>query len=169
MNTRIKLAGIVEESISNGPGIRLVLFAQGCPHHCPGCHNPQTHDPGDGYYTTVKAILDLVDENPLLDGITLSGGEPFLQAQGLSILAREIKARGLSVVTYSGYTYEELLSGKTAKKDWHALLDLTDILIDGPFKINRHSGLLTFRGSDNQRIIDLNETRQNTEVVLMAL
>ncbi len=169
MTTRIKISGIIEESISNGPGIRLVLFAQGCPHHCAGCHNPQTHDPTQGYFTTVEAVLSLMDENPLLDGITLSGGEPFLQAEPLAFLANQVKQRQLSVVTYSGYTYEELLLGTQLKKSWHALLSTTDILIDGRFEIAEQSGLLTFRGSKNQRIIDLNQTKMSHSPVIMAL
>ncbi|MEG0979252.1 MAG: 4Fe-4S single cluster domain-containing protein, partial [Oscillospiraceae bacterium] len=108
MDTNLRLAGVIRESIVDGPGWRLVVFAQGCPHHCEGCQNPQTHDFTGGYDSTVQNILDAVKANKLLAGITLSGGEPFAQAKAMSKLAHEIHKIGLNVMAYSGWTFEQL-------------------------------------------------------------
>lgn len=148
---KIRIAGIEEESIVDGPGIRLVVFTQGCKHNCVGCHNPSTHSFNGGSLIEVDNIVKMVKENPLLDGITLSGGEPFEQALECSILARKVKSLGLSVVTYTGYTFEQMLKNKKFRE----LLLQTDILIDGKFDISKKSMMLQFRGSTNQRIIDV--------------
>ena len=104
----LRLAGVIRESIVDGPGIRLVIFAQGCPHKCPGCHNPATHDPEGGYDSDPQQILEAIRENPILQGVTFSGGDPFLQADGFAQLAREIHALGLSVITYTAVSYTHL-------------------------------------------------------------
>ncbi|MDF2524364.1 MAG: nrdG, partial [Clostridiales bacterium] len=106
MSTQLRISGIIKESIVDGPGIRLVIFAQGCRHHCPGCHNPETHSFEGGQLITIAEILGMMKRNPLLDGITLSGGDPFEQAAEFAELARETRKAGLNVVTYTGYTYE---------------------------------------------------------------
>lgn len=167
MDTSLRLSGIIEESISNGPGIRMVVFAQGCPHHCKGCHNPQTHDPQGGYETTIGEVLKLIDANPLLDGITLSGGEPFEQAHAFSQLAKAVKERNLSVVTYTGYTFETL--NRVAQPAWQALLQETDLLIDGPFVEPLKNGLLKFRGSENQRMIDVHASMAASEIIIATV
>ncbi len=148
---QIRIAGIEEESIVDGPGIRLVVFTQGCKHHCEGCHNPESHSFHGGKLIDIDYIINMIKENPLLDGITLSGGEPFEQAYECSILATKVKELGLNVVTYSGYRFEAIL----ANKSFRDLLFQTDILIDGKFDISQKSLLLQFRGSKNQRIIDV--------------
>ncbi len=104
MNTKktLRLAGVARESIVDGPGIRFTVFCQGCPHHCPGCHNESTHDFEGGTVTNISDILKVIDENPLLSGVTFSGGEPFCQPEGFCDLALEVKSRGLHIVTYSG-------------------------------------------------------------------
>ena len=107
---RLRISGIVEESIVDGPGLRYVVFTQGCPHHCPGCHNPQTHDFDGGEFRDTDDILRQFMENPLLSGITFSGGEPFVQAEPLCHLADAVHAAGKNVYAYSGYTCEELYS-----------------------------------------------------------
>jgi len=152
---QLKIAGIVKESVVDGPGIRLVVFVQGCPHHCPGCHNPASHDPSGGSETSTEAILKELEEDKLVSGITLSGGEPFLQPEALVELAAEVKRRGLSVVTYSGYVYEELLAMGKLDEKISGLLQLTDILVDGPYLQERRDIGLAFRGSGNQRLIDV--------------
>lgn len=167
MDTSLRLSGIIEESISNGPGIRLVIFAQGCPHHCKGCHNPQTHDPQGGYELSLEELLKIVDANPLLDGVTFSGGEPFEQALAFSQLAKAIKERKLNVVTYTGYTFETLSQGQNP--GWHALLNETDLLIDGPFLEPLKNGLLKFRGSENQRMIDVHATMAASEIIIATV
>lgn len=150
----MRLAGILSESVVDGPGVRFVVFAQGCLHHCPGCHNPATWDPGGGEEATVKSVLKQIKKKlKYIRGITLSGGDPFLQAEEMAELAIEARKLDLDIVTYTGYTYEELLERNLpGGKD---LLDATDILIDGPFIEEQKDISLPFRGSKNQRIIDL--------------
>lgn len=148
---KLRVAGIIDESIVDGPGIRLVVFTQGCKHNCVGCHNPETHSFSSGELVDIDSIVEKVKSNPLLDGITLSGGEPFEQATNCAILAKNIKELGLNVVTYTGFTFEEILK----KENFRELLLYTDILIDGKFDISKKSLMLKFRGSTNQRIIDV--------------
>lgn len=150
----LRLAGIAEDSIVDGPGLRLTLFTQGCPHHCPGCHNPETHALEGGSLYAPDAILARYAENPLLAGVTFSGGEPFLQAGPLARLAAAIHARGGTVVTYTGYVYEALAARAIRDADVARLLDATDLLIDGPYVQALRSLELPFRGSSNQRLLD---------------
>ena len=160
----MRIANTVSDSIVDGPGLRFTVFTQGCPHHCPGCHNPDTHDPAGGHEVTVEELARQMAGNPLTDGLTLSGGEPFLQAADCAALARTAKARGLDVWTYTGYTWETLSAA--GDPDWEALLAATDVLVDGPFLEDRRSYSALFRGSDNQRLIDLNRTREAGRPVL---
>ncbi|WP_018214442.1 anaerobic ribonucleoside-triphosphate reductase activating protein [Desulfitobacterium hafniense] len=169
MDSRIRIAGIVEESIVDGPGIRLVVFAQGCPHHCPGCHNPETHAYEGGKSVAIAEILQRLAMNPLLDGITLSGGEPFAQAAGFALLAQSARQRGFHVMTYSGYTYEELTASSEQNPAWALLLEQTDLLVDGPFQLAERNLLLPFRGSENQRVIDVQESLRQGKVVLASV
>lgn len=149
----VRIAGIVRQSIVDGPGLRLTVFTQGCPHHCPGCHNPHTHDFSGGYDCTVESIVAAFDANPLLAGITLSGGEPFERAGELIPLAQQIRDRGKNVYCYTGYTLEQLLERQDA--DTSHLLGLIDVLIDGPYRQAERDLKLRFRGSRNQRVLDL--------------
>ena len=159
----IRIAGIANDSIVDGPGLRLTVFAQGCPHHCPGCHNPQSHDYKGGKEETTDNILDLVRENFLLDGVTLSGGEPFAQAEACAEIARGVHELGLNVWCYSGYTFEELLNGNDS---WRKLLENIDILVDGPFILAQKTLNAKFRGSSNQRIIDVPASLTTGKVIL---
>ncbi|MBR4991166.1 MAG: anaerobic ribonucleoside-triphosphate reductase activating protein [Oscillospiraceae bacterium] len=151
----LDLSGIVSDSIVDGPGIRTTIFCQGCPHHCPGCHNPETWDFGCGTMVPVEDLLDVVRSNPLCRGVTFSGGEPFAQAAGFAKLAKLLKEKGYEVASYSGYTFEELLEGSDDQK---ALLASIDILIDGPFLMAEKSLEIAFRGSRNQRILDVKKS-----------
>ena len=151
----LDLSGIVGDSIVDGPGIRTTIFSQGCPHHCPGCHNPETWDFGCGTQIPVEDIVDIVRSNPLCRGVTFSGGEPFAQAAGFAKLARLLKEKGYEVASYSGYTFEELLCGSDEQKE---LLRAIDILIDGPFLMAEKSLEVPFRGSRNQRILDVKKS-----------
>ena len=162
----IRLYGLVGDSIVDGPGFRVSIFTQGCPHHCPGCHNPESHDFEKGALWTLDDVEKKFTGNPLLDGITLSGGEPFAQAAPCAELARRAHEKGLNVWVYSGYTYEQLLEKAQEEPGVRALLDQADVLVDGPFHLNERSLELTFRGSKNQRLIDLNATRSKGSVVL---
>ena len=151
----LDLSGIVSDSIMDGPGIRTTIFCQGCPHHCPGCHNPETWDFGCGTMVPVEDLVDVVRSNPLCRGVTFSGGEPFAQAAGFAKLAKLLKEKGYEVASYSGYTFEELLEGSDDQK---ALLAAIDILIDGPFLMSEKSLEIAFRGSRNQRILDVKKS-----------
>lgn len=161
----IRIAGVVKQSIVDGPGLRLTVFTQGCPHHCPGCHNPQTHDMEGGYICDHRTIVDEIRKNPLLQGITLSGGEPFCQPEELLPLALAAKEMGKNLWIYSGYTYEELSQIAEKNKAVRSLLALTDVLVDGRYQKECRDLNLTFRGSANQRLIDVPSTLQKGNVV----
>lgn len=161
---KLQVAGLEPESIVDGPGIRLAVFVQGCPHKCPGCHNPQTHPFKGGTEMAVEDIFARFKRNPLLKGVTLSGGEPFCQAEALAELARLVHSARKDVVVYTGYTYEDLAaSGDPAVQ---ALLSETDLLVDGPFIEEQKDLDLHFRGSGNQRLIDMEKTRARGQVAL---
>ena len=161
---RISLSGVTGDSIVDGPGLRLTIFTQGCLHHCPGCHNPQTHDPEGGSWADTEDILAAAAENPLLDGITLSGGDPFLQPVPCLALAEGAHKIGLNVWTYTGYTWEALWEENAPEKI--ALLKETDVLVDGPFLLAERSLELRFCGSRNQRLIDVKKSLAESKVVL---
>ena len=161
---RISLSGVTGDSIVDGPGLRLTIFTQGCLHHCPGCHNPQTHDPEGGSWADTEDILAAAAENPLLDGITLSGGDPFLQPVPCLALAEGAHKIGLNVWTYTGYTWEALWEENAPEKI--ALLKETDVLVDGPFLLAERSLELRFCGSRNQRLIDVKKSLAEDKVVL---
>lgn len=161
----ITAAGMIKESIVDGPGIRLVIFAQGCPHACPGCHNPHTHPFQGGNVMTFDSILEELRNNPLLSGVTWSGGEPFAQAEAFAELSRRVKAMGKTVITYTGYTFEALLERADKIKGWRELLQETQYLMDGPFVLERRSYNLLFRGSDNQRFLDAVESLRQGRAV----
>ncbi len=162
--TTLRIAGIIRESIVDGPGIRFAVFGQGCPHNCQGCHNPDSHDFEGGYDCAIDKILEEIDKNPLLKGVTFSGGEPFCQAEEFAELGEKIRERGLSVVTFTGYTYEELLD--LSNESINRLLEVTDLLIDGRYEADKRDLTLKFRGSSNQRIIDMKKTRETGSMVL---
>lgn len=151
----IKLAGLVPESYVDGPGIRFTIFTQGCPHHCKGCHNPETHDFNGGRTADTDRILKKIRENPLIKGVTFSGGEPFCQAEPLADLGRRLKEMGYHIMSYSGYTFEELLEKSKENKAVAELLSCLDILVDGRFILEERSLEIKFRGSKNQRLIDV--------------
>ena len=151
----LRLSGVISESIVDGPGFRYVVFTQGCPHGCPGCHNPQTHDFNGGTLIDPLTLLPEIDENPQLAGVTFSGCEPFCQPEALLPLAREIKARGLHLLIFSGYTYEQLQAMAASSEATAQLLRLCDTLIDGPYIEEQRDLTLQFRGSANQRVLQL--------------
>jgi anaerobic ribonucleoside-triphosphate reductase activating protein len=165
INEMVRLAGIVKESIVDGPGIRYVVFAQGCRHNCEGCQNPETHSFDGGTFKDIDDILQDMKKNPLLDGITLSGGEPFEQAAVLAILAEEVRKLGLDVITFTGYTFEYIRDNLNEHDGWDRLLKSTDILVDGKFEMEKKSLLLKFRGSSNQRMVDVKKSLEAASVV----
>jgi anaerobic ribonucleoside-triphosphate reductase activating protein len=158
MNAPLRLAGVIRESIVDGPGIRFTVFTQGCPHACPGCHNPETWAPDGGYETTVANLIAEIRKDPLLKGVTLSGGEPFTQSAAMAELSQEVHALGLDVMTYTGYAFEDLLEMSSADPGIMQLLKQTDILVDGKFIRELKSLELRFRGSSNQRVIDVRKS-----------
>ena len=158
----ILLSGIQGDSIVDGPGIRTTFFCQGCPHHCEGCHNPETWPFEGGTPMETADLVAIVESNPLCKGVTFSGGEPFAQAEGYLELARALKEKGYEVASYSGYTFEQLLRGTAAQK---ALLAQLDVLIDGPFILAERSLETPFRGSKNQRVLDIPKSLAAGEAV----
>jgi anaerobic ribonucleoside-triphosphate reductase activating protein len=155
---RLNLAGIVYDSVTDGPGIRMVLFVQGCPHRCPGCHNPDTWDFAGGTSHDLGDLYSLIGKYGYMHGVTFSGGEPFHQAKPLALLGRQVKDAGYNIVTYTGFTIEEILAQSRQSRTWLDLLEVTDILIDGPYRQDQRDPSLLFRGSANQRILHVPAT-----------
>ncbi|NLK95359.1 MAG: anaerobic ribonucleoside-triphosphate reductase activating protein [Clostridiales bacterium] len=160
----IRLAGIVYESLVNGPGIRRVLFSQGCRHNCTGCFNPETHSFTDGELMDMDMIIKDILDNPMLDGVTFSGGDPLEQADKFAYIAKAIRKSGLNVWCYTGYTFEYLINN-IDKNGWNDLLQNIDVLVDGPFQEEKKKEGLKFRGSSNQRIIDVPESLKTGGVI----
>jgi len=160
----IRIAGIVNDSIVDGPGLRMSIFFQGCRRACPGCHNPESWPPEGGKESTAGRLLAGVSRNPLLRGVTFSGGEPLIRAGALLPLAEGIRARGLDLAVYTGYTFEDILAD--GDRDVLALLGFASTLIDGPFILAQKSLLLPFRGSKNQRILDLAQSLSSGRAVV---
>ncbi len=151
----IRLFGTASESIVDGPGVRFVIFVQGCPHHCPGCHNPESHDPSGGKLSSTLDLWKEIQRDPLLTGVTFSGGEPFLWADELADIGAAARDAGLDVMTYTGYTYEQLLKRGETDLSVRRLLTVTNYLVDGRFEQDKRDLTLKFRGSRNQRILDV--------------
>ena len=161
---KIQIAGTVNDSIVDGPGLRYAVFTQGCRHRCPGCQNPETHDPAGGRTEDTDALIARMKKNPLLSGLTLSGGDPMEQSAACLLLAKAAHEAGLNVWTYTGYTWEELLLENDPDK--MALLRETDVLVDGPFIQAQKSLELNFCGSKNQRLIDVPASLREGKAVL---
>ena len=161
----IRVAGIVNDSIVDGPGFRLAVFTQGCPHNCEGCHNPETHDFAGGTVKDTAEIIKMMNDNPLLDGVTLSGGDPFCQVEPCIELAKAARRLGLNVWAYSGWTYEEIMADENMSR----LAKELDVLIDGPFIISQRTLDKRFMGSKNQRAIDVKKSLEAGAAVELAL
>ncbi|MDR1628303.1 MAG: anaerobic ribonucleoside-triphosphate reductase activating protein [Oscillospiraceae bacterium] len=162
-NNIINMSGIVRESIVDGPGFRFTIFVQGCPHNCPECHNPGTHSATGGYKISVDNIISQIKETPLISGVTFSGGEPFAQPTPLAKLSKKIHKLGYDIICYTGYTYEKILFENDSEKI--KLLSNVDVLIDGLFDISKRSIDLKFRGSFNQRVIDVKKSFKALKIV----
>jgi anaerobic ribonucleoside-triphosphate reductase activating protein len=165
---KIRLSGIIRESIVDGPGLRYVIFTQGCPHHCPACHNPDTHDLNGGYLKDIDDLIIDINKNPLLSGVTLSGGEPFLQIEACLNLVKKFDHH-LNLIAYTGYTYEHLLKEAQKNTTLDELLNHLDYLIDGMYIKSLKDLTLPFRGSSNQRIIDLKASRLENRIITTEL
>lgn len=162
---KLRIADIIGESIVDGPGYRTTVFTQGCPHHCEGCHNPHTHSFDGGRVVTVGEIIEKFKKNPLLAGITLSGGEPFCQAASCAEIAKAVHELKKNVIVYSGYTFEQLFEMSRSNIGVKELLLNSDILIDGKFELSQRSLELRFKGSKNQRTLDLRSSMQEGRAV----
>jgi len=149
----MRIAGKIQDSIVDGPGLRFVVFTQGCPHRCPGCHNPDTHDFEGGTEVSTQEVIGAMLSNPLTDGVTFSGGEPFSQPEACAEIAQAAREHGLNVWAYSGWTFEELYAMDDPAV--RRFLELTDVLVDGPFILEQRSLNIKWRGSRNQRLIDV--------------
>ncbi len=166
----IRIAGTVAESIVDGPGIRYTIFTQGCPHHCEGCHNPETHDFAGGRLAETDRIYEHIIKDPLLKGVTYSGGDPFCQPAPLYDLSKKLKENTkLDIMIYTGYTFEQLLEMSEKNEDVKNLLHIADIIVDGKFILAERSLELKFKGSRNQRIIDVPKSLEAGKVVLKEL
>ena len=158
----LRIAGTANDSIVDGTGIRFTVFTQGCPHKCEGCHNPETHAFDGGSEITIDELFEKIKANPLLDGVTFSGGEPMCQTKALKKLAEKIRSIGLNIWIYSGYTFEEIIADAEKK----SLLEMADVLVDGRFEEKNRTLDLLFRGSVNQRIIKVAESLEKSTAVL---
>lgn len=165
---KVRLAADLQpDSIVDGDGIRTVIWFQGCSHNCAFCHNPQSHDFNGGFEIDVDEVFKEIDNLKYQNGITLSGGDPFFQPEAAFMIAKYAHSKGLNVWSYTGFTYEQLLEIRKTNKFVDELLDELDVLIDGKFEIDKKSLNCKYRGSTNQRVIDLKKTKENKELVLL--
>lgn len=161
----IRLASPMQtDSIVDGVGLRTVIWTQGCKHNCEGCHNPQTHSFSDGYETTSEHIIEVLSTLKLQKGITFSGGDPFEQAEACALIAKAAHSFNLDVWAYTGYIFEDIINSNN--NDWKHFLNEIDVLVDGPFIMNKKTLLLKFRGSENQRLIDIKQSICDNKTVL---
>ncbi len=167
MKIRLATDQIQRDSIVDGEGIRSVVWTQGCPHHCLGCHNPETHSFTEGFLLEVSDVIKKIASLEGQDGITFSGGDPMAQAEACSLIASYCQENGLNVWCYTGYTYEELLSLSEEDPYIMNFLKNIDVLVDGKFVLAQKSFDLRFKGSKNQRIIDVPNSLKKKEVCLV--
>ncbi len=167
----MNIAGFYDESISNGLGWRAVLFVSGCPHHCPGCHNKEAQDFNYGKKFDEEEILEKIKNNSILKGITISGGEPLCRENIKDVcnFIKDVKKerKNFNVWCYSGYTLDELMARKD--EDTMECLNQIDVLVDGRFKENLKDPTLKFRGSSNQRILNLKDTLKTHQLIEVKL
>ncbi len=163
---KIRLAAYLQpDSIVDGEGIRTVIWTQGCPHNCFGCHNPMTHDYEGGALVDIEEVYDIIDGLENQDGITFSGGDPFVQPQACAEIAKYARSKGYNIWAYTGYTYEQIINLSKKNKSYMNFLKEIDVLIDGKFELDKKSFEVVFRGSTNQRIIDVKKSLEKDEVV----
>ena len=167
MKIRLAVDYLQEDSIVDGEGIRTVIWTQGCRHKCPGCHNPGTHSFDGGYLLDVEEVKTMIDNLEGQDGITFSGGDPFYQPEECAVLAKYAKKKGLNIWCYTGFTYESLMKLSENNSSILNFLREIDVLIDGPFLLEKKSLDAIFRGSTNQRIIDVKKSLNDKHVVLV--
>ncbi|NFG22393.1 anaerobic ribonucleoside-triphosphate reductase activating protein [Clostridium botulinum] len=169
MDKKIRLSGIAYESLVNGPGIRRVFFSQGCNHNCKGCFNPDTHDFNGGEERNIDELIEDVLCNPMIKGITFSGGDPFERADEFSYMAKIFKENNKNIWCYTGYTFEYINDNLERNKGWKDLINNLDVLVDGKFEEDKNEDGLKFKGSSNQRIIDVKESLKSNKVVIFDI
>ena len=167
MDKKVRLAGIAYETLVNGPGLRRVFFSQGCIHNCKGCFNKETHSFTDGEEMDMDELIKAVQENPMLEGITFSGGDPWEQADKFAYMAKKFKDLGLNIWSYTGSTYEYILENLDKRPGWREFINNIDVLVDGKFEEDKKDENLVYRGSANQRIIDVKQSLINNDVIIM--
>lgn len=156
---------IQPDSIVDGEGIRSVIWFQGCSHNCPGCHNPETHDFKAGVEVSLKEMKAQIDELEYQSGVTFSGGDPMMQVEALAELAAYVKEKGMNVWVYTGYTFEELMILAEKNESYLKAMEQIDVLVDGRFVMDLRSFDVQFRGSSNQRILDMKKSLEKKKAV----
>ncbi len=160
-------ADLQSDSIVDGPGLRAVLWTQGCGHHCPGCQNPQTWDFEGGGLIPIDVVLEAIDELECQTGLTFSGGDPMYQPEACNEIAEYARGKGLNIWVYTGFTFEQILKMAEKKPIYREFLDKIDVLVDGKFQLRKRNLNLLFRGSSNQRLIDVKKSLARGEVVVL--
>ena len=169
MDDKIRLAGIAQQSTVNGLGLRKVFFSQGCSHHCKNCFNPETWPFTGGKEFLITDLVNQVKKEKYLSGVTFSGGDPFQQAAAFAKLAILLKQHHVNIWAYTGYTYDELLKLSHADSNIKKMLHNIDVLIDGKYIEKLADTKLKFRGSSNQRIIDVSKSLKNKKIQLISI
>lgn len=159
---------IQQDSIVDGEGIRSVIWFQGCSHNCVGCHNPETHDFNAGEIVSLEEMKAKIDELEYQSGVTFSGGDPMMQVEALAELASYVHEKGMNVWCYTGFTFEELLVLAEKNDNYLKALNEIDVLVDGKFVLDLKSFDVQFRGSSNQRIIDVAKSLKDKKVVKIS-
>ncbi|GAA0064253.1 anaerobic ribonucleoside-triphosphate reductase activating protein [Clostridium sp. CTA-1] len=169
-NKYLQVAGFLDNSLVNGVGLRSVIFVSGCKHNCEGCQNKEMQSFCYGDNISLKDILKRIESNmPLIKGITFSGGEPLEHIEELGILAEKIKNLGLNIWCYTGYTFEYIKKEMVQNPELNKLMNLVDVLVDGKYDESKKDGILKYRGSFNQRIIDVKKSLNKNEVIILDL
>lgn len=156
---------IQQDSIVDGEGIRSVIWFQGCSHNCPGCHNPETHDFNAGVIVSLEEMKSKIDELEFQAGVTFSGGDPMMQVEALAELASYVHEKGMNVWVYTGFTFEELMTLAEKNDNYRKALEEIDVLVDGRFVLELRSFDAQFRGSSNQRILDVKKSLEKGKAV----
>ena len=167
MVKEVRLSGIAYESLVNGPGMRRVFFSQGCKHNCEGCFNPETHDFSGGEVRNMDELIEDVLKNKMIKGVTFSGGDPLEQADKFAYMAKAFKDAGLNIWCYTGYTFEQVLENMKKDSGLRELISNIDVLVDGRFELKNKKEELKFKGSSNQRTIDVKRSLNSREIIVL--
>ena len=162
----IRLAGIAENSLVNGKGLRKVFFSQGCSHHCEGCFNQHTWEFSGGRMFDMDELVQKVKDEPFLDGVTFSGGDPFQQADKFAYLAKKLHEANINIWAYTGYTFEELMKLAQTNPYIKQMINNVDVIVDGRFMKDKMSENLKYCGSSNQRVIDVKSSLNENKIIL---